>query len=358
MRAQGGGAASSLPNLMKPTMLHPYPLAGANEPAPASAPAPAASGAHPHLQALVAKARARGPIAVAVAYPCDTASIEAAHGAAQAGLIEPVLVGPRARIEAAALQAGVSLAHMSIQDTADDANVAAARAAQLCRDGRCAALMKGALHSDELLGAAVSRDAGLRIGRRASHVFVMDVPGHARPLLMTDCVVNIAPTLLDKRDIAQNAIDFALALGIQVPRVAILSAVETVNPAIPGTIDAAALCKMTDRGQIRGGLVDGPLAFDNAICADSARNKGIVSPVAGRPDVLLVPGLEAGNMIYKELVYLAGAECAGLVLGMRVPIVLTSRSDSVASRVASCALAVLVSGAAAPDRLALVEQAA
>jgi phosphate acetyltransferase len=336
---------------MKPTMLHPYPLASANEPAPA----PAAPGPHPHLRELVARARARGPVATAVAYPCDGASIEAAHGAAQAGLIEPVLVGPRGRIEAAAAQAGVSIAAYAIQDTADDANVAAARAAQLCRDGRCAVLMKGALHSDELLGAAVSRDAALRMGRRASHVFVMDVPGHERPLLMTDCVVNIAPTLLDKRDIAQNAIDFALALG---PRVAILSAVETVNPAIPGTIDAASLCKMADRGQIRGGLIDGPLAFDNAISADSARNKGIVSSVAGRPDVLLVPGLEAGNMIYKELVYLAGAECAGLVLGMRVPIVLTSRSDSVASRIASCALAVLVSGAAAPERLALMEQAA
>ncbi|MDM0111605.1 bifunctional enoyl-CoA hydratase/phosphate acetyltransferase [Variovorax sp. J22R133] len=322
-----------------------------------SSPATAASPAHPHLAALVAQARARGPIAVAVAYPCDVASIEAAHAAAQAGLIEPLLVGPRARIEAAAATAGVSIAGYVLHDTIDDPNVAATRAAHLCRDGRAAALMKGALHSDELLGAAVSRDAGLRSGRRASHVFVMDVPGLARPLLMTDCVVNIAPTLMDKRDIAQNAIDLAIALGIELPRVAILSAVETVNPAIPGTIDAAALCKMADRGQIRGGLVDGPLAFDNAISLESARNKGIASQVAGRPDVLLVPNLEAGNMIYKELVYLAGAECAGLVLGMRVPIVLTSRSDSVASRVASCALAVLMSSESAPNRLALMETA-
>jgi phosphate acetyltransferase len=218
--------------------------------------------------------------------------------------------------------------------------------------------MKGSLHSDELLGAAVGRDAGLRTGRRASHAFVMDLPALARPLLMTDCVVNIAPTLADKRDIAQNAIDLAIALGIAMPRVAILSAVEMVNPAIPGTIDAAALCKMAERGQIRGGLLDGPLAFDNAISVESARNKGIASPVAGRPDVLLVPNLEAGNMIYKELVYLANAECAGLVLGMHVPIVLTSRSDSVASRVASCALAVLVSGLTARRCLAQLEKVA
>jgi phosphate acetyltransferase len=335
-------------------MFNSYLVDSAAEPLATSATSPA----HPHLAALVAQARARGPIAVAVAYPCDSASIEAAHAAAQAGLIEPVLVGPRTRIEAAAAKAGVSIASYALQDTFDDPNVAAKRAAHLCRDGRAAALMKGALHTDELLGAAVSRDAGLRSGRRASHVFVMDVPGLGRPLLMTDCVVNIAPTLMDKRDIAQNAIDFAVALGIEVPCVAILSAVETVNPAIPGTIEAAALCKMADRGQIRGGLVDGPLAFDNAISLESARNKGIVSPVAGRPDVLLVPSLEAGNMIYKELVYLAGAECAGLVLGMRVPIILTSRSDSVASRVASCALAVLTSSDSAPRRLALTEQAA
>jgi phosphate acetyltransferase len=252
----------------------------------------------------------------------------------------------------------VSIAGFAIQDTPDDPNVAARTAAALCRDGGAGALMKGSLHTDELLGAAVSRDAGLRTGRRASHVFVMDVPGLRRPLLMTDCVLNIAPALLDKRDIAQNAIDLAIALGIATPRVAILSAVETVNPAIPGTIDAAALCKMAERGQIRGGLLDGPLAFDNAISIESARNKGITSPVAGRPDVLLVPNLEAGNMVYKELVYLANAECAGLVLGMQVPIVLTSRSDSVASRVASCALAVLVSGVAARRRPAQLEKAA
>jgi phosphate acetyltransferase len=296
---------------------------------------------HPHLQGLVERARARGTVAVAVAYPCDAASIQAAHAAAHADLIEPLLVGPRARIEAAAGAAGLSIDGFAIHETADDPQVAARRAVQLCGSGKAGALMKGALHSDDLLGAAVSRDAGLRDARRASHVFVMDVPGVERPLLITDCVVNIAPSLADKRDIAQNAIDMARALGIGTPRVAILSAVETVNPAIPGTIDAAALCKMADRGQIHGGLLDGPLAYDNAISSQSARNKGIRSDVAGRPDVLLVPSLEAGNMIYKQLVYMAGAECAGLVLGMRVPIVLTSRSDSVASRIASCALAVI-----------------
>jgi phosphate acetyltransferase len=252
-------------------------------------------------------------------------------------------VGPRGRIEEAAARAGVSIAGFAIHDTDDDPQAAAAKAVALCRDGEALALMKGSLHSDDLLGAAVGRDGGLRTGRRASHVFVMDVPSVDRPLLITDCVVNIAPDLAAKRDIAQNAIALAHALGIPIPRMAILSAVETVNPAIPGTIDAAALCKMADRGQIRGAVLDGPLAFDNAISAQSARNKGIESAVAGRPDVLLVPNLEAGNMIYKQLVYLAGAECAGLVLGMRVPIVLTSRSDSVASRIASCALAVLAS---------------
>jgi phosphate acetyltransferase len=203
------------------------------------------------------------------------------------------------------------------------------------------ALMKGSLHSDDLLAAAVSKDGGLRTARRVSHVFVMDMPSVPRPLLVTDCVVNIYPTLPEKRDIAQNAIDFANALGIERPHVAILSAVETVTPSIPGTVDAAALCKMADRGQIKGAVLDGPLAFDNAISEASARNKGIDSPVAGRPDILLVPNLEAGNIFYKQLVYLAGAECAGIVLGTAVPVVLTSRSDSVPARIASCALAVL-----------------
>ncbi len=297
----------------------------------------------PHLDALIAKARAKGAIPVAVAYPCDAGSLQAAMQAAAAGLINPLLVGPKERIEAAAEKAGIDISAATIHATADDARAAAAQAAILCREGTAKALMKGSLHSDELLGAAVAKEAGLRGGRRASHVFVMDMPGMERPLLMTDCVVNIFPELMAKRDIAQNAIEMAKAIGIETPRVAVLSAVETVNPAIPGTIDAAALAKMADRGQITGGIVDGPLAYDNAISLRSAQNKGIASEVAGRPDVLLVPSLEAGNMIYKQLVYMADAECAGLVLGMRVPIVLTSRSDSVEARIASCALAVLAS---------------
>lgn len=294
----------------------------------------------PHLRAILDAARARGPIPVAIAYPCDAASLEAALAARREKLIEPILVGPRARIEAAA-GAGAIAADLAIEDCADDPGSAAVAAVQLCRKGAAAALMKGSLHTDELLASAVARDGGLRTGRRVSHVFVLDVPGMARPLLITDCVVNIYPALQEKRDIVQNAIDFAQVLGIERPHVAILSAVETVTPAIPGTVDAAALCKMADRRQIRGGVLDGPLAFDNAISAHSARNKDIDSPVAGRPDVLLVPNLEAGNIIYKQLVYMANAECAGLVLGASVPIILTSRSDSVASRIASCALAVV-----------------
>lgn len=323
-------------------MVPPLSLAVAADDAPATH--------RPHLQHLLDQAKAQGPIPVAVACPCDAGSLQAAMQAAQAGLITPLLVGPEARIRAAAQAAGLDLAGASIHSTADDPRAAAAQAAALCGSGQARALMKGSLHSDELLGAAVAREAGLRGSRRASHVFVMDLPGFERPLLMTDCVVNIFPTLMDKRDIAQNAIDLARAIGIARPRVAVLSAVETVNPAIPGTIDAAALCKMADRGQISGAILDGPLAYDNAISLRSAHHKGIVSDVAGQPDVLLVPSLEAGNMIYKQLVYMADAECAGLVLGMRVPIVLTSRSDSVASRIASCALAVLADAAGGKEQ--------
>ncbi len=298
---------------------------------------------HPHLRAIVERARGQGAIAVAVAYPCDAASIEAADTAARAGLIRPLLVGPRKRIEAAADQAGTSIDRFTIHETADDARAAAAAAVTLCREGTASALMKGSLHTDELLGAAVGSAGGLRGTRRASHVFVMDVSTVDRPLLMTDCVVNIAPTLVDKRDIVQTPSSLRMPWASTHRKLPILSAVETVNPAIQSTLDAAALCKMADRGQISGAVLDGPLAFDNAISAASARNKGIVSAVAGSPDILLMPSLEAGNMMYKQLVYLAGAECAGLVLGMKVPIILTSRSDSVTSRVASCALAVLVS---------------
>ena len=298
----------------------------------------------PHLGRLVDAARRQGPLPVAVAYPCDVASIRAVGGAVEAGLVVPMLVGPGARIARAAEQAGVDVGRWRLHDVGDDPRCAAEEAVALCRNGQARILMKGVLHSDELLAAAVSREGALRGTRRASHVFVIDLPGLSRPLLFTDCVVNIAPDLMAKRDIAQNAIDLAHALGIARPKLAILSAVETVSPSIPGTIDAASLCKMADRGQISGAMLDGPLAFDNAISAASARDKGIASPVAGEPDILLLPDLEAGNMLYKQLVYLAGAEVAGVVLGMRVPIVLTSRSDSVASRVASCALAILAAG--------------
>lgn len=302
--------------------------------------------AHPHLKSLVDAARACGPIRVAIAYPCDASSLGAAIEAARTGLIVPILVGPRARMEAAALQGGLDLSGAEIVETADNPRAAAAQAATLCREGSAAALMKGSLHTDELLGAAVSRDAGLRGSSRASHAFVLDVPGVDRPLVLTDCVVNIEPGLMEKRDIVQNAIDFAHAIGVARPRVAILSAVENINPAIASTLDAAALCKMADRGQITGAELDGPLAYDNAVSAVSATNKGIVSEVAGRPDIMLLPNLEAGNMVYKQLVYMAGAECAGLVLGMKVPIILTSRSDSIVARITSCALAVLVTARA------------
>lgn len=296
----------------------------------------------PHLDALLERARERGPVAVAVAYPCDSPSLEAVAAAAGAGLIDPVLVGPAARIAAAAEAAGVGLDTAALHDTEDDPAAAAAACAALARHGRVQALMKGSLHSDELLAAAVGRDAGLRTARRASHVFVIDVPGMDRPLLFTDCVVNIAPDLMAKRDIAQNAIDLAHALGMARPKVGILSAVETVNPAIPGTLDAAALCKMADRGQITGGLVDGPLAFDNAVSPEAAQVKGIRSAVGGQADVLVVPDLESGNMLAKQLEFLGGAESAGIVMGARVPIVLTSRSDSRTTRLASCAIALML----------------
>lgn len=309
-------------------------------------PVAASASAHPHLKSLVDAAKACGPIRVAIAYPCDAASLGAAIEAARTGLIVPILVGPRARMEAAAQQAGLDLSSAEMVETADNPRAAAVQAATLCREGSAAALMKGSLHTDELLGAAVSRDAGLRGGSRASHAFVLDVPGVNRPLVLTDCVVNIAPELMDKRDIAQNAIHFAQAIGIETPRLAILSAVENINPAIASTLDAAALCKMADRGQITGAILDGPLAYDNAVSAVSAVNKGILSEVAGRPDILLLPNLEAGNMVYKQLIYMAGAECAGLVLGMKVPIILTSRSDSITARITSCALAVLVAARA------------
>jgi phosphotransacetylase len=259
-------------------------------------------------------------------------------------LIVPILVGPAATIADIAKAKGIDLGGAQIVDAADS-HAAAATAVQLVRQGKAELLMKGSLHTDELLGAVVARETGLRTGRRLSHVFLMDVPTYHKVLIVTDAAINIAPTLEDKVDICQNAIDLARTLGVERPKVAILAAVETVTSKMPATIDAAALCKMAERGQIRGGILDGPLAFDNAISREAAKIKGITSEVAGDPDILLAPDLEAGNMMAKQLSFLANADSAGLVLGARVPIILTSRADSLRSRVASCAVAVLAAHA-------------
>lgn len=304
---------------------------------------------HPHLENLIASARRHAALPMAVVYPCDRDALLAAAEAAKAQLIVPLLVGPRDRILAAAEAAHVDVSAFELHDIGGEPAAAARAAVALCHDGRARAMMKGSLHTDELMGAAVASEGGLRGARRISHVFVIDVPGHPRPLLIADAVVNITPNLAAKRDIVQNAVDFARAIGIARPRVAILSAVETVNPAIAGSADAPALIEMAREGVISGAIVDGPFAMDNAISAEAARIKGVRSDVAGQPDILLVPGLEAGNILYKALVYLARGECAGLVLGAKVPIVLTSRADSIQSRVASCALAVLMGSAQHAD---------
>ena len=263
--------------------------------------------------------------------------------AARLGLIAPILIGPAAKIAAVAASLGVALDGYQVVDVAHS-HAAAAKSVELVREGRAELLMKGSLHTDELMGAVVARD-GLRTARRISHVFVMDVPTYHKVLIVTDGAINIAPTLEDKADICQNAIDLAVSLGVERPKVAILAAVETVTSKMPATIDAAALCKMAERGQITGAVLDGPLAFDNAISRDAARTKGIHSEVAGDPDILLVPDLESGNILAKQLTFLANADSAGLVLGARVPIILTSRADSVRSRIASCAVAVLAAHA-------------
>jgi phosphate acetyltransferase len=260
------------------------------------------------------------------------------------GLIAPILVGPKKRIEAIARQHRIDISGLPIVD-APYSHASAEAAVELVREGKAEALMKGSLHTDELMGAVVRRDSGLRTARRVSHCFVMDVPGHPETLIVTDAAVNIAPTLEEKVDIIQNAIDLAHALQFKEVRVAILSAMETVNPKVPSTIEAAALCKMADRGQITGAVLDGPLALDNAISLESVKIKKIESPVAGRANVLVVPDLEAGNMLAKSLSFLAGADAAGIVLGARVPIILTSRADSVLTRLASCAVAALVAKA-------------
>jgi phosphate acetyltransferase len=296
---------------------------------------------YPHLDRIIADAINLGPARVAVAYPCSVSSLEAAIAAHRLGLVTPILVGPRSRIGQIAREKDIDLGHMEFRESGEDPIAAAGASVELCKGGQADLIMKGSLHSDELLASVVGRDSGLRTDRRVSHAFIFDIPNYSKPQLMADCVVNITPGLIDKRDITQNAIDLAHVLGIARPYVAVLSAVETVNPAIPGTIDAAALSKMAQRGQITGAIVDGPLAFDIAISAQAARMKGIDTMSPERPDIFIMPNLEAGNMLYKQLVYLAKAECAGVVLGTRVPIVLTSRADSEKSRVASCALAVL-----------------
>jgi phosphate acetyltransferase len=295
---------------------------------------------HEKYQRLIDYCKTLAPTPTAVVHPCDRSSIEGAVQAAKLGLIAPILVGPRAKIEAAAKAADVDISALPLVD-APHSHAAAEKGVQLVREGKAEALMKGSLHTDELMAAVVRRETGLRTARRVSHCFVMDVPSYEHALIITDAAVNIAPTLEEKADILQNAIDLAHAMQVEDVRVAILSAMETVNPKVPSTIEAAALCKMVDRHQITGAVVDGPLALDNAISVEAAAIKKIDSPVAGRANVLMVPDLESGNMLAKSLSFLAGADAAGIVLGARVPIILTSRADSLTTRMASCAVAAL-----------------
>ena len=295
----------------------------------------------PACPAFIAAARRLPPMPVAIVHPCDAHSLVAAIEARDAGLIEPVLVGPPDRIAAAAEAAGVTLDSLGVE-AVPHSHAAAARAVEMARTGQVKALAKGSLHTDELMRAVLSSSTGIRTDRVVSHAYLLDVAGYGKPLIVTDAAINIAPGLAEKRDICQNAIDLMRLLGHPRPRVAVLSAVETVSPKIVSTVDAAALTVMARRGQITGGLVDGPLAFDNAISPDAARTKGVVSDVAGEADILLVPDLEAGNMLAKQLIYFGGAGAAGIVLGAKAPVMLTSRADSVAVRLASAALARLV----------------
>ncbi len=296
---------------------------------------------------LVEAAKGKTPIRTAVVHPCDKQSLGGALSAAEAGLIVPVLIGPMTKIGAVARELGVDLGRFTVEDV-EHSHEAAEKAVAMVRAGNAEALMKGSLHTDELMGEVVKPGTGLRTARRLSHVFYMEIPAYPKPLLITDAAVNIEPDLDAKVDIVQNAIDLAIALGIAQPRVAILAAVETVNSKMRSTLDAAALCKMAERGQIRGGIVDGPLAVDNAVSYIAAKTKGITSEVAGQADILVVPDIEAGNIVAKQLEYLADAGTAGVVIGARVPIVLTSRADSVQARVASCAIALLLARAAKP----------
>ena len=299
------------------------------------------SGQPRETQRLLDRVRALGAIKAAVVHPCDELSLTAALDARKAGLFEPILVGPKARITALAAQLQLDLSGIEIED-APHSHAAAAQAAQLAKAGTVETLVKGSLHTDELMGAVVSSAAGLRTKRRISHCFLMHTTAYPRPFIITDAAVNIAPDLLVKADIVRNAITLAQAIGVAQPRVAILAAVESVNPSMLSTLDAAALCKMADRGQIEGGVLDGPLAFDNAISLAAARTKGISSPVSGQADILVVPDLESGNMLAKQLMYLGHAASAGIVMGAKLPIVLTSRADSHESRIASAAIAVLL----------------
>ncbi len=295
---------------------------------------------HEKYDRLIARCQGLAPIPTAVAHPCDESSLSGAIDAAEAGIILPILVGPIAKIRAVAEKLKFDLSRYEIVDV-PHSHAAAEKAVELVHLGKAELLMKGSLHTDELMAEVVRKDTGLRTERRISHVFIMDVPTYPKALFITDAAVNIFPTLDDKVDILKNAIELAQALEIKKPKVAILSAVETVTAKIPSTIDAAALCKMAERGQITGGVLDGPLAFDNAISREAAEIKRITSEVCGEADILLVPDLEAGNMLAKELTFLANADAAGIVLGARVPIILTSRADSVRTRMASCAVAAL-----------------
>ena len=296
---------------------------------------------HAKYQRLLARCRELAPAPTAVVHPCDESSLRGAVEAAEKGIIVPLLVGPRAKIEEVARQFAIDITPYEIVDV-EHSHAAADEAVRLTREGRAELLMKGSLHTDELMAAVVRSGTGLRTNRRISHCFIMDVPNLDRPIFVTDAAINIFPTMEDKMHIIQNAIDLAHSLGIEKPKVAILSAMETINPKLQSTIEAGALCKMADRGQITGGVLDGPLALDNAIDLDAAKIKKIESPVAGRADILVVPDLEAGNMLAKSLSFMADADAAGIVLGARVPIILTSRADSVLTRLASCAVAALV----------------
>lgn len=316
--------------------------------------APVSSNDHDKFHELVAKAQKHPPLRVAVAHPCDQTSLESVVEAAKLKLIEPILVGPEQRIRAVAAENDLDISRFEIVD-AEYSEDSAAKAVGLVREGRADALMKGSLHTDELMGAVVKRDTGLRTARRISHCFVMDVPDHDQPLVITDAAVNIAPDLKAKVDIIQNAIDLVHALSPNEVRVAILSAMENVNPDVPSTLEAAALCKMADRGQITGALVDGPLALDNAISPEAAAIKKIASPVAGRANILVVPDLEAGNMLAKSLSFLADADAAGIVLGAKVPIILTSRADEEMARLASCAVAQLIVAARRADTSSVIQ---